>query len=265
MRKVTYLINTFFVMLFSKSFVFANGLESEISHLVELGKSNISQANSLMSLLRLLTALFTLAFVTVLGFVIFKLIELAKQMKANKEELETIKEHGDRLATLAGETTEIRNQIRDQNLMAKGIKEEHYGNFLKEVLKMEATPSNMNMIRNLVWTLFKPDEYESGLKRLREIFGGGDVPTLKTMIKRIYAKAFNQSITQRKLLTWVYEIKEKKKKLEDLLSEERQSIIDYQKSMREFWKSLPPLYPEREPSGLEQIFRNLSKEEKSSE
>ncbi len=266
MKKGAYLINTFFVILFSKSVVFANELESEINYLVELGRSNISQANSLMSLLRLLIALFTLAFVTVLAFLIIKLIELANQIKANKEVLQTIEKHGKSISILARDTEEIRNQIRDQSLMVKGITDVDYGKFIEEVLKWKPTPSHINMVKTLVWTLFKPDEYESGLKTLRKVFAEDTVPALMALIIRSYTKTFRQSIPRRKLLTWVYEMKEKNKKLDDLLSEERQAIIDYQKGMREYYESLPPLYPGRKPSRLQQILmREVSKKKESGE
>lgn len=265
MKRLVYLINAFSVILFSKSVVFANELESEINYLVELGKSNVSMANSWMSLLRVLTTVFAFAFVTVIIFILAQLYRLAKQISANEEVLQTIKEHGDRLTTLAGETTEIRDQIRDQNLMAKGITDKHYGNLLEEVLKMEATPSNMNMIRNLVWTLFKPDEYESGLKRLQEIFGDPATPALMEKIKRVYFEKVKETIPQRKLLTWVYEIKENKKEINDLIIQELKAKIKIEEKRRKFWESLPPLYPKSKPSHLEQILTDLSKKRKSGE
>lgn len=245
--------------------MFANELESEINYLVELGKSNISMATSWMSFLGVLTAIFVLAFVTVIIFVVTQLNRLAKQISANKRVLQTIEEHGQRLTRLAGETTEIRDQIRDQNLMAKGITDKHYGNLLEKVLKMEATPSNMNMIRNLVWTLFKPEEYESGLERLRNIFSDPGAPALMTKIERVYFEKFKETIPRRQLLTWVYEIKENKKEIDNLIMQEIQTRIKIDKSMREFWKHLPPFYPESKTSILDQLMKDLTKEKKSGE
>lgn len=267
MKRLAYLINTFFIIIFSKSGVFANELESEISYLLELGKNNISQADRLVFLLTLLTGFFAVAFISIIGFIVFKLIDLSKQISTNKEVLETIKEHGDRLSTfgdklttLAGETTEIRDQIRDQNLMAKGITDKHYGNLLEEVLQMEASPTNMNMIRNLVWTLFKPEQYESGLKRLRAIFGDSATPSLMEKIKRVYFENLKETIPKRKLLTWVYEIRENKKEINDLIREELKNKIKIEKERIEFWKTLPPLYPEREKSTLEVVLEAALKE-----
>lgn len=269
MKRLAYLINAFFITVFSKSVVFANELQSEINYLVELSKNNISQANNLISLLKLLTGFFAVAFISIIGFIVFKLLDLSKQISANKEVLQTIKEHGDRLTTfgdrlttLARETTEIRDQIRDQSLMAKGITDKHYGNLLEKVLKIEATPPNMNMIRNLVWTLFKPEEYESGLKRLQEIFGDSGTPSLMEKIKRVYFENLKETIPKRKLLTWVYEIKENNKEIKELIKEELRAKIRIEEGRKEFFESLPPLYPERKPSNLEQVLKDLADFEK---
>jgi len=268
MKRFIYLLNAIFLLLFTKSFIFANDLESKVNYLLELSKNNVSQASSLMSMLSLLTAFFGLVFISIVVYIIIRLIELAKQIKVNKEVLQTIEKHGETLTILAKDTEEIRNQIRDQNLMARGIEEEDYGNFLKEALKLEPVPSNINMIRNLVWTLFKPDKYKSGLERLRNIFSDSGIPTLTGKIKIIYFRTFKETIPQHKLLTWVYEIKENKKELDDLIKQEIETKIMIERGMREFWKNLPPVYPERKLSHLEQIFKDLSdfsKKKKSGE
>jgi len=265
MKRLAYSINAFFVILLSKSVVFANELESESNYLVELAKNNISMANSWMSLLRVLTTVFALAFITVIIFIVAQLYRLAKQISANKEVLQTIEKHGESLTILARDTEEIRNQIRDQNLMAKGIKEEDYGNFLKEVLKREATPPNMNMIRNLVWTLFKPEEYESGLEKLGKIFGDPGTPPLMKKIREVYFEILEETISQNKLLTWVYEIKENDKEIEELIKEELKAKIRIEEGRKKFFENLPPLYPERTLSRLEQTLKDLLKEMKSGE
>jgi len=267
MKKLAYLINTFFVIIFSKWGVIANEVESEISYLLELGKNNISQADRLVFLLTLLTGFFAVAFISIIGFIVFKLIDLSKQISANEKVLETIKEHGNRLTALAGETTEIRDQIRDQNLMAKGITDKDYGNLLEKELKWEASPTNMNMIKNLVWTLFKPEQYESGLKKLRDIFGAPSTPPLMEKIKILYFESLKETIPKRKLLTWVYEIKENKKRIIDLLIQELETKIKIEEEKMEFWKTLPPLYPERKKSALEAVLEATlkTKEKKSPE
>jgi len=268
MKRFIYLLNAIFLLLFTKSFMFANDLESKVNYLLELSKNNISQANNLVSLLKLLTGFFAVAFISIIGFIVFKLFDLSKQISANEKVLQTIKEHGDRITTLAGEITEIRNQIRDQSLMSKGVTDEDYGGLLKEVLNWKVTTPYMNIIKNLVWELFKPEEYKMGIEKLRQLFSATDTKDLMWTIKRAYDNKFKRTIKKSELLRWVYDIKVKGRRLEDLLNEEKQKIIQFDEELKkigEYWATIPSHYTESKRSKLWQILGDLSKKTKSDE
>lgn len=239
MKRFIYLLTTTFLLLLNESFMFANELESEVNYLLELSKNNISQASSLMSLLSLLTTIFTVTFISIIIFIVVKLIELAKEIKASKGISQAIQEQSQEITRLSKENLEIRNEIRDQSLMAKGIDDNEYVELLTKTLKWRVNMGNMNTIKNLVWGLFKPEEYRAGLRKLRTILSGSDIPEFMDVIKKKYYETLDGTMAKGKLLTWVYGIKEQGRKLQDLLYQEAKEIIDRDKSRKEFFRELP--------------------------
>lgn len=230
-----YLIGAFSLILSRKSVVFANGLESKINYLLELSKSNISQANDLMSLFKLWSSIIGGVFFI---FIIFVLNKIFRQISINKDISQKIKVLDEKITTVATEITEIKNQIqdlRDQNLTSSGITEEFYAKLLDEILGWEVIP-NMNIIKTLVWRLFKPREYKAGLEKLRKVFS--NITPLMDMVKERYHRIFMGNIDNLKLLTWIYEMKEKGKKIEDLLYEEAKKIIEAERAREGLWRTI---------------------------
>lgn len=196
--------------------------QSSIEHLLELTKNNADWIGKMLTVLSWSSALMFAAFVSVLAFIVFQLIKLAKEINRNKDLLQKIEEQKMEISLLSKQVENVGDQIREQTLRSQKLSDEDFAKFVVEVLGWEASMPNINLIKNFVVSKFNPGEYTEGLEKLKTILS--DKKTMDE-IKEKYKSAFKESIDNHTLVKWCYLMKEENKKLEDLIYEKAQDIL----------------------------------------
>lgn len=196
--------------------------QSSIEHLLELTKNNADWIGKMLTVLSWSSALMFAAFVSVLAFIVFQLIKLAKEINRNKDLLQKIEEQKREISSLAKQVEDVRDQIQEQTLRSQKLSDEDFAKFLAEELKWTVNMGNVNFIKNFIWKKFAPGKYIEGMEKLKQILENKE--TIEGINKK-YESAFKEPISNFTLLEWLYAVEEEKRNPDDLIYEKAESIV----------------------------------------
>ncbi len=181
---------------------------NEINYLVKLGEQNMSHVILISRILFGLTTVITFAFLGVLGFILRELWKMRGERKK-------IEEHEQRLISLVEQVENMKNTIRDVSLKEKKIEitDNEIANLIKEKLNEKHRDFSINSIKDFIWKVDIKD-----IKIVKNVLNDR---SLLDEISAEYLRTQGTNISRNELLSYAYEMKIKKKKLKEVVPQEK--------------------------------------------
>lgn len=200
-----------------------NSTDSEERYLIALAEKNITWVNTLTSIFSWGLALATVAFFSILIFILNELRKIHQERNLNEKAISDIANLKRQITDMALEIKNQKNMIRDESLRSRSmiITDDEYADIVKKYLGKEPKSLVINRVKDFIWhqeiTL---DDIKNAVRDIE----------LLNKIRAKYRDSFpnKEEIPADELIQWAYFIYNNKKTMEQLIEEEKESIRIYE-------------------------------------